>query len=206
MARIKGNRPKMFKEPKKVGRRAISAIQGEILDNLQQTAMRVDDVYIKRMPNYLEITERKLEEKGVVDLKKAFATSSKKKRTKDGGWYLVVPIRLKTSKMSRKTYQDLRKLETPSGQKTTLTDYLEGLEKNQVTHASMVPNTPYKNTTKIKRKKDRSASYFMFRTVSNKSPANAWVLNRDKVNKDNFSNTTMKHVQSLMKWKMNNLK
>lgn len=206
MAKIKGKRPKMFKDPKQVGRRSISAIQGQILDNLQQTAMRVEDVYIKRMPNYLEITERKLEEKGVVDLKKAFASSSKRRPTKDGGWYLIVPIRIKTSKMNKKTYQDLRKLQTPTGMNTTLTDYLEGLEKNQVTHASMVPNKPSGNVTKIKRKKDKKASYVMFRTVSNKSPANAWVLNRDKVNSDNFSNTTMKHVQSLMKWKLNNIK
>ena len=75
-------KPKIFKNSKQVGRKTISSMKSQVLDNLQATAQKVDNVYIKRMPNYLEITERKLEEKGVVDLKKAFAQSNKKRKKK----------------------------------------------------------------------------------------------------------------------------
>lgn len=54
-------------------------MRSDILDKLQATAQQVDDVYIKRMPTYLEVTEKKLEEKGVIDLKKPLLNLLKKK-------------------------------------------------------------------------------------------------------------------------------
>lgn len=203
---IKAIRPKLFKDKnyKNKVRKTVDGMRSEILDNLQATAQRVDNVSVKRMPNYLQITEKKLEKQGVVDLKKAFAHSSKKKRTKNGGWYLVVPIRIKTSRMNRSTYQDMRSLETGNTrQATKITDYLEGRRK-QPSHPALQPQQPSGNMTKVKRGK--KSSYFVFRTVSSKSPANSWTLNRDKVNGNNFSKTTLKNVQRLMNWKMKNLK
>ena len=76
-------KPTIFKNGKQVSRKTIDSMRSDILDKLQATAQQVDDVYIKRMPTYLEVTEKKLEEKGVIDLKKAFAKSSKKRRTKN---------------------------------------------------------------------------------------------------------------------------
>lgn len=203
---ITANRPKIFKEPSKVGRKAIKAMTTEILDELQETAIRQDNVAVKRMPNYLVITEKKLEEKGVIDLKKAFSHSTKKKSSKAGGWYLTIPIRLKTSNMSKKTYRDLRGLDVKApGQKTVLSEYLYELNKKEITHPALQPKPPSKNVTKVRKKGSKNASYFIFRTVSNKSPANSWMLNRDKVNSNNFSNTNLKNVTSLMRWKMNNM-
>lgn len=202
-------KPKIFKEPKKVGRKSINAMRSEILDNLQATAQRVDDVYIKRMPNYLQITEKKLEDNGIVDLKKAFAKSSKKRKTKGGGWYLIVPIRIKTSQMSKKTYQDMRSLYIPEsgGQASTLTDYLQAIDKGRdIKHPSLIPQKPQDTMTKVRKKNKKQASYFVFRTISNKSPANAWVLNRDKATSERFSDTTMKNIRALMNWKMKNLR
>lgn len=202
---IKGNRPKMFKQKnyKQQGRKTIDGMRSDILDNLQALAQQVDNTSIKRMPTYLQITESKLEKEGVVDLKKAFARSSKKKKSRDGGWYLIVPIRIKTSRMNNKTYQDMRSLKVgSSGSVSKITDYLEGRRKNTV-HPSMKPKPASGNMTKVK--KGRQSSYFVFRTVSSKSPANSWILNRDKVNSNNFSKTTLKQVQQLMNWKMKNL-
>lgn len=202
-------KPKIFKNSKQVGRKTISSMKSQVLDNLQATAQKVDNVYIKRMPNYLEITERKLEEKGVVDLKKAFAKSNKKRKKKDGGWYLIVPIRIKTTQMSKKTYQDMRKLEVPDspGHVTSLTDYLEAINNNrEIEHPSMIPNKPKNNMTKVRKKSKKQSSYFIFRTISNTSPSNAWVLNREKVNSQNFSKTTLKNVKALMNWKMKNIR
>lgn len=202
---IKGNRPKMFKQKnyKQQGRKTIDGMRSDILDNLQALAQQVDNTSIKRMPTYLQITESKLEKEGVVDLKKAFARSSKKKKSRDGGWYLIVPIRIKTSRMNNKTYQDMRSLKVgSSGSVSKITDYLEGRRKN-TSHPSMKPKPASGNMTKVK--KGRQSSYFVFRTVSSKSPANSWILNRDKVNSNNFSKTTLKQVQQLMNWKMKNL-
>lgn len=202
-------KPTIFKNGKQVSRKTIDSMRSDILDKLQATAQQVDDVYIKRMPTYLEVTEKKLEEKGVIDLKKAFAKSSKKRRTKNGGWYLIVPIRIKTSRMNRDTYQDMRKLQIPSGKSSasSLTSYLQAVSKGRnITHPSMKPKAPSNNMTKVRRKPKKKASYFIFRTVSSKSPSSAWVLNRDKVNSDNFSKTTLNNVKNLMNWKMRNIR
>ncbi|WAW11948.1 hypothetical protein [Staphylococcus phage SAP6] len=203
---IKATRPKLFRDKnyKNIGKRTVDAMRSDILDRLQATALQVDNVSVKRMPTYLQITEKKLEKKGVIDLKKAFAHSSKKKRTKDGGWYLTVPIRIKTSKMNNKTYQDLRslKIDSSSNSVSTLTDYLEGRRSN-ISHPSLKPASKSSRITKVRNGK--KSSYFMFRTVSSKSPASSWILNRDKVNENNFSKTTLKYVRNLMNWKIKNL-
>ncbi|AFO70728.1 hypothetical protein BH792_gp032 [Staphylococcus phage Stau2] len=203
---IKATRPKLFRDKsyKNVGKRTVDAMRSDILDRLQATALQVDNVSVKRMPTYLQITEKKLEKKGVIDLKKAFAHSSKKKKTKDGGWYLTVPIRIKTSKMNNKTYQDLRslKIDSSSNSVSTLTDYLEGRRSN-ISHPSLNPASKSSRITKVRNGK--KSSYFMFRTVSSKSPASSWILNRDKVNENNFSKTTLKYVRNLMNWKIKNL-
>ncbi|QQO38137.1 hypothetical protein SPJ221_85 [Staphylococcus phage vB_SauH_SPJ2] len=203
---IKATRPKLFrgKNYKNIGKRTVDAMRSDILDRLQATALQVDNVSVKRMPTYLQITEKKLEKQGVIDLKKAFAHSSKKKKTKDGGWYLTVPIRIKTSKMNNKTYQDLRtlKIDSSSNSVSTLTDYLEGRRSN-ISHPSLKPASKSSRITKVRNGK--KSSYFMFRTVSSKSPASSWILNRDKVNENNFSKTTLKYVRNLMNWKIKNL-
>ncbi|BBI90209.1 phage protein [Staphylococcus phage MR003] len=203
---IKATRPKLFRDKsyKNVGKRTVDAMRSDILDRLQATALQVDNVSVKRMPTYLQITEQKLEKKGVIDLKKAFARSSKKKRAKDGGWYLTVPIRIKTSKMNNKTYQDLRSLKigSSSNSVSTLTDYLEG-RRNNISHPSL--KVPSSNGRITKVRNGKKSSYFMFRTVSSKSPASSWILNRDKVNENNFSKTTLKYVRNLMNWKIKNL-
>jgi len=204
--KITAVKPKIFKEPKRVGRRAIASMTNEVLNELQATAMRVDDVYVKRMPKYLEITEKQLEKKGVVDLKKAFASSPKRKIGKDGTWHLTIPIRIKTSNMSKKTYHDLRTLDLGNkSSKTIQTNYIQELAKKEISHPALVPQPPHRNTTKTRSRKSKRASYFIFRTVSAKSPANSWMLNRDRVNQDNFSKTTMLNVQRLMDWKMKNI-
>lgn len=203
---VHGKRPNLFKNKnyKQVGKRTIDGMRSEVLDKLQATAQQVENTSIKRMPTYLQVTEKKLEKEGVVDLKKAFAHSSKKKTSKDGGWYLTVPIRIKTSRMNNSTYQDMRKLKVNkgTGSASKITDYLEGRRKT-VSHPSMKPEPMTHNMTKVKR--GRQSSYFIFRTVSSKSPASSWILNRDKVNENNFSKTTLKTVKQLMNWKMKNL-
>ena len=106
--------------------------------------------------------------------------------------------------MNNSTYQDMRKLKvgTNTGSVSKITDYLEGRRKN-VSNPSMKPEPMTHNMTKVKRGKQ--SSYFIFRTVSSKSPASSWILNRDKVNGNNFSKTTLKNVKQLMNWKMKNL-
>lgn len=208
---VKGNRPSLFKgdQPRKVGRKAINEMRAEILDNLQVVAQSAsdEDVYIKRMPNYLEVTEKQLEKQGVIDLKKAFAKSSKRKPKKDGGWYLIVPIRIKAKSLNRKAYHDLRKAQIPSGAKsvTKVTDYLDG-RRRAVTHPALKPQPMSKNTTRFKTKNKKQSGYAIFRTVSNTSPANSWILNRDKVTNKNFSKTTIRNIERLMKWKLENMK
>ena len=51
----------------------------------------------------------------------------------------------------------------------------------------------------------KKSTYVMFRTVSNKSPASSWVVNKGKINDENFSKTTLKHIDYLAKWRAKNL-
>ena len=86
---------------------------------------------------------------------------------------------------------------------TVVSDYL--YDRRRASDASMLNYEPKsKNITKTMGENGRS-TYVAFRTVSSKSPANSWIINRDKVNEKDTSKTFVKNVDQVMKWKMRNM-
>ncbi|UPI12077.1 hypothetical protein [Bacillus phage SBSphiJ6] len=204
----KSIRPKMFQSKAETQRamnnfgnvliqRTLSAGEGAVRN------AQPNDVSVTRKPKYLEVAENRLRKLGVIDLKPFFAKSSKKKMKKGGGWYLTVPITRKTRNMSRKMYDQLRSVNTrPNTKKTVITDYL--YDRRQISDSTMLNYNPRsKNITKERVGKNRH-SYVSYRTVSDKSPANSWIINRGKVNEADTSKTFIKNVDRLIRWQMKN--
>ncbi|AOZ61989.1 hypothetical protein QCM8_71 [Bacillus phage QCM8] len=207
MAR-KSKRPKLFKDDqatKSAMQNVGNALVQGTLDAGMKAVMKGQpkDVSASRMPKYLKLTAERLEKLEVIDLKPYFAHSSKRKKTKDGGWYLTVPIRRKARNMSRRMYEQLRAVDiAPNTRQTVISDYL--YDRRRDADASMLNYEPKsKNITKMQAGRNRH-DYVAFRTVSNKSPQSSWIINRGKVNKEDTSKTFVANVNRLMKWKMKN--
>lgn len=162
------------------------------------------DIKAKQMPNYLKVTQERMDKMGVIDLKPFFQHSANVKQSKKGGWYVVVPIRRTKRSMSRRGYEQLRAIDVePGTSRTVISDYL--YDRRRVSDATMLNYEPKsKNITKTTGENGRS-TYVAFRTVSSRSPANSWILNRDKVNEKDTSKTFVKNVDRVMKWKMKNM-
>ncbi|QIW88677.1 hypothetical protein P59_080 [Bacillus phage P59] len=162
-----------------------------------------DEVKISRKPKYLEVTQKRLDKLGVIDLKPYFARSSHRKMKKGGGWYLTVPIARKKKNMSRRMYDQLRSYKVAEGQeRVVISDYL--YDRRRVSDSSMLNYTPKSYNINKKRVGKRKHTYVAYRTVSDASPANSWILNRDRVNVKDTSKTFVSNVSKLMKWKMKN--
>ncbi|AGY48478.1 hypothetical protein Spock_78 [Bacillus phage Spock] len=208
MAKKNNRRPKIFQsqaQMKKALTNLGNNLGNQVLDETAEAIIKSkpQNMEVKRKPKYLQLTEKRLDSMGVIDLKPYFAQSSKRKTSKDGGWYLTIPIRRKARGMSRRMYEQLRAIDIqPNTRKTVISDYL--YDKREQSDASMLNYTPMsKNITKIKVGNNRH-DYVAFRTVSDKSPASSWVVNRSKVTVNNTSKTFVSNVNRLMKWNMKN--
>lgn len=202
----KGQRPALFTSPKEMLGNLTRAMVDEILSDAQDQALRVG-ADVQRMPNYLQVTESRMAKSGVIDLKPFFARSSKKKYNKKGEWYLYIPIQIKTRKMSRRLYDDLRSFPTNGRPVTVKMDYLYDRRKQSPAVQSINYSPKSKNVTIIPREWGEGTrnTYVTFRTVNANSPANSWIINRSKVNSDDMSKTMLANIDRLMKWKLKNL-
>lgn len=202
----KGQRPALFTSPKEMLGNLTRAMVDEILSDAQDQALRAG-ADVQRMPNYLQVTESRMAKSGVIDLKPFFARSSKKKYNKKGEWYLYIPIQIKTRKMSRRLYDDLRSFPTNGRPVTVKMDYLYDRRKQSPAVQSINYRPKSKNVTIIPREWGEGTrnTYVTFRTVNANSPANSWIINRSKVNSDDMSKTMLANIDRLMKWKLKNL-
>lgn len=202
----KGQRPALFTSPKEMLGNLTRAMVDEILSDAQDQALRAG-ADVQRMPNYLQVTESRMAKSGVIDLKPFFARSSKKKYNKKGEWYLYIPIQIKTRKMSRRLYDDLRSFPTNGHPATVKMDYLYDRRKQSPAVQSINYSPKSKNVTIIPREWGEGTrnTYVTFRTVNANSPANSWIINRSKVNSDDMSKTMLANIDRLMKWKLKNL-
>lgn len=157
------------------------------------------------MPNYLVITERRAIKHGVVDLKPLFANSPNKKYSKKGGWYLIIPIRRKVSSMSHALYQEARSAIIPvdSNSVTFSANHLFD-NRPQASIASINYQPVSDNLTKLRTGSNRS-NYIAFRTVSSSSPPSSWIVGRQNVNEQDMSQTLLKNLDRMMKWKLRNM-
>lgn len=202
----KGQRPALFTSPKEMLGNLTRAMVDEILSDAQDQALRAG-ADVQRMPTYLQVTESRMAKSGVIDLKPFFARSSKKKYNKKGEWYLYIPIQIKTRKMSRRLYDDLRSFPTSNRPITVKMDYLYDRRKQSPAVQSINYSPKSKNVTIIPREWGEGTrnTYVTFRTVNANSPANSWIINRSKVNSDDMSKTMLANIDRLMKWKLKNL-
>lgn len=199
-------RPKLFRS-EQATKSAMQNLGNRLIQDTLDAGMKAvvkakpKNVKAQRMPKYLKLTEERLNKLGVIDLKPYFANSKKKRYNKNGGWYLVVPIRRKARGMSRRMYEQLRAIDiAPDERRTVISDYL--YDRRRVSDASMLNYEPKShNITKIRSGKNRH-DYVAYRTVSSTSPANSWIVNRGKVNEKDTSKTFIRNVNRLMKWKM----
>jgi hypothetical protein len=207
MAR-KGQRPNLFRDssaPKRHMDGLSNALEQGMINAGAKAADQSGDenTEVKRMPKYLQVTQKRMEKQGVIDLKPFFARSSKRTPTKSGGWKLVVPIARTRRGMSERGYRDVnRQSIAPNESKTIISRYLyDGRKESAASELNYTPKS--NNITKIRQGKKRH-TYVAFRTVSDKSPANSWIINRDRVSEDNTSKTMIENVNRLMRWKMKN--
>lgn len=193
----------ILKDPSRYFREASKEVQKEVLNSVANE-VQSDSVAVTVMPNYLEITDRRLNNMGVIDLKPYFARSPKKKIAKDGHWYMYIPISVKTRDMPRRQYDELRGV-AMRGQSDTVS--LSGIMDTRRTKSQLSSWNRRAEGTNITRTKTPGGrtTYTMFRTVNANSPANSWIIGRDKINKDDLSKTAYENARRLMDWKLKNL-
>ena len=200
--------PNLIKNPKSSLNAFSQAIKNGLLEEAQDYASS-NGFSTKRMPTYLVVTEQRMAKKGVIDLKQSFSRSSRRKLDKKGNWYLIIPIAVKRRAISRRAYNDIKTTPTMENAFTnTATDYLYDKAPKFSTEGPIVNATPKTFNVAVKRQKWGTSfrrNYIAFRTVSAKSPVNSWIINRQKVNSDEFSPTMIKNIERLMKFRMRNL-
>lgn len=200
----KTRRPDLFKNTQKHIKQMELSIEDDFLTAVQNDAQKLDNVEIKRMPKYLQVTEKRMAKRGIIDMKPYFRNSSKAKTKKNGGWYLIIPIKMKTSKMSKSLYNQLNSVKPTGTYTNTLVSYLDATKKSSIPHFN--PPSRNKSTiTKVTKPGASKSTYVKFRTVSDKSPAGSWIINRGKINREEFSKTTYKHMEYLAKWRAKHL-
>ena len=143
----------------------------------------------------------------IIDLKQYFAMSAKKKTTKDGGWYIRVPLRVKATAgrtaYGRKTWDSISKLSF--GQTYIDSEDAEKVQKVLgVSQQGVIPELRYQwksaNVTKNKwGKSGKRSNYFAIRTVSNNSVPQSWLVNRQGFSKNTSNKELIPYISSIIK-------
>lgn len=153
----------------------------------------------------MEATIGKLTNRGVIDMKPFFMRSSKVKRKKNGGWYLVIPIKMSSRNIiktsGRAIYDKVVKSFSDLEPGTSSTLNINGLLSKQTPVDTISALQPAKATSNITATKGSSGrnSYVAFRTVSDKSSPTSWVLGRQNVNDTNTSKSLEHEVGVLVR-------
>lgn len=184
-------------------------IQGDTAKSLNDTVGQEDGVDVSTRGDSQVVVSQDDSEDGPLDLKPFFKQSPNVRKTNKGGWYLIVPIRRYTyrnaesaktaSGMSKRMYNELRSAPTNT---TLVSDYL--YENRQVSPIPELNYEPKSNTiTKLPNPVRRSSSvYIAFRTVSNTSAPNSWIINREKATEDNLSPQIREIIEEVKKRNM----
>lgn len=143
--------------------------------------------------NYVGITYRILGNAssngiGFYDLKTAFARSPKAKTSKDGGWYLVVPIK-NTAKQLRSAYGSNlwntishTEFGTTSGQQANIARFQKILMNSDMNNTPLAYQWKSANVTRVQMGNSTTrGQYINFRTVSDKSNPNSFLVSRSSM-------------------------
>lgn len=145
------------------------------------------------------------------DLKPYFRKSPKAKRTKAGGWYLVVPIQRKVSQLrsaySRSVWDQISHM--GYGQTASNMGNLKRVQKSLGTSQWGVnQGLKYQwKSTNITRvpwgASGKRAHYVQFRTVSNKSAPNSWIVGRRNFTTRTVPNMYAEQISQIIKQHVN---
>lgn len=201
--KVKVNLPKSIVNPTQTSHYISQAFVAKSMKD-NAVALSKSGATVRITSNRMEATLGKLTKRGVIDLKPFFMRSSKVKRKKNGGWYLVIPISMSSRSIiktsGRATYdrivQNFKDL-APGSQATMNISGL--LQRNKPdTLPTLLPPKNSNSITATKKPNGRN-SYVMFRTASDKSAPTSWVINRGNVNKDNTSKTLEHEIGVLIR-------
>lgn len=127
---------------------------------------------------YLDVTFSKQREgNSIIDLKQGFAHGASVHHKKNGGWYTKVPISYHVANMTNNTYSQVHNL-SPAFSNTTYIKILFGgqpVTDDALTSFGITTKVHGGNLTRINQGATRG-SYFAFRTVSDKSSPDSWLL------------------------------
>ena len=198
------DKPDLFNNPNEKLTSLSQLIAGSIINEARQSAIDQGADSVNSQPTYLRVTSHRASNKGLLDLKPYFANSPKTKRTKDGGWYLIVPIRRKTRDMSYQLYQEAKNIDISN--KPMATSPVNSLYSNRRSSSIDLLNyTPKSNNLTRINNGNNGSTYVAFRTVSNKSNPASWIINRDMANQENMSKTLLANVERLIKYRLSHL-
>jgi len=140
-----------------------------------------------------------------VDLKPYFQNSPKAKRKKNGGWYIIIPLGVGSKKLRQVSFPDYTSLShSPVGTTASIgsvskfQDVLQGEQQSGLVN-SLRYNWQSNNVTRELTPSGKRSSYISFRTVSDKSAPNSWIVGRQAFSKDNTSEITNTQMQTDIK-------
>ena len=143
--------------------------------------------------NYIGITYRILQDAGnnsigFYDLKTAFARSPKAKTSKSGGWYLVVPIAHKAKELRSAYGSNLwntishTEFGTTSGQQANIARFQKILMNSDMSNTPLAYQWKSANVTRVQMGNSTTrGQYINFRTVSDKSNPNSFLVSRSSM-------------------------
>ena len=188
--------PDLFKDPKKSMQNLGDNLSQDIINRAAQYASQFG--VTKTSPHYLQVTVKRMNKKGVIDLKPYFESSASAKHGKNG-WYLIVPIRRKVKGMSSGMYAQASAIDIPQGN-ISGTNWVDLLYENRSSTASIsAANYTPKSNNLSRVRNGKKSTYVAFRTVSAKSSPSSWILNRDRINDENFSRTMLKNMDRVFR-------
>lgn len=172
-------------------------------------ALTTSGAQVKIDSKRLTATIGTLANRGVIDLKPLFRNSPKAKQKKNGGWYLIIPMSISSRDLQktsgRKTYDAIREAFSSLGPNEEATLNFDGLFSRSYTPdtlSPLVPPAPSGSLTAIKSDSGKRTSYIAYRTVSDKSSPQSWVINRKNVNDNNTSQRLEHEVGVLIRKRM----
>lgn len=151
--------------------------------------------------NYIGITYRILQDAsnnsiGFYDLKTAFARSPKAKTSKSGGWYLVVPISRKAKELRSAYGSNLwntishTEFGTTSGQDANIARFQKILMNSDMNNSPLAYQWKSASVTRERLGSSNTRGHYIsFRTVSNKSNPNSWLIGRNSMEQAISQNT-----------------
>ena len=199
----------MSDDLKNLGKNLVKMVNAQKQDALEAGKRQADALGAEsKITNnrYLDVTFPNEDAAGgVIDLKEGFAHGSKVRHKKNGGWYTIVPIRYKTSDMSKSTYKQVQNIKIAP----TSTNYIDILYgghplKDASLSAFGVSTMIHGGNLTREATGSTKGNYYAFRTVSDKSSSGSWLLAVNRAQAQAADNEKLKKIGTAIQDALNN--